>query len=234
MTRADGLVVVLGVCVGLMVIVRDWRTAWLLLLGVALASVALLADAVAQAGALVSEAGVRMLMAIDLATAASVTLILLVTGLSYSRDLNVENLDEFGLTELRRVARRATRFTRPTDWSDYLLPTLAVALLLVATALAPNLYPYQVREVDYAWTCLILGGILAIVIADTLLRVGLGLLLLALGLKLFYVGIVPRAGLVELALLNLLTIGVALVVAYLSALLYGRLKTLDLETMYRE
>ncbi len=237
MTAARALLLGLGACVSLLILVRDWRRALLLLFAAALAMAGFLRQEMLTARALPIAQAATTLVAIELTTAITVVLILLVTGLAYNRDYNLEDLDEFGLLELSRAARRAARLNLPSRWSDYRHPegtrSLALILVIAATFLLPRFYPFEIRDVDYAWTLLLLGGVLLLATADTLLKIGFALLLLAFGLKLFYLGIAPRVGLIELALLNLVTIVLALLTAYLGGLLYGRFKTLDLEPMFR-
>ncbi len=234
MTLARALLVVLAACTTLVVVVRDWRPALVFLVGVALAMAGFLWEEARRGQEVLVGSGIGLLVAIDLTTAATVVLILLTTGLSYSRDFDVAERDELGLPDRWRAIKQAIRLPRPARPVDYLFPVLAVALVLAATLLLPHLYPYPARDVDYAWTFLLLSGILALVIADSMLKIGLGLLMLAFGVKLFYLAVAARIGLIELVLLNLVTIIAALIVAILSALLYGRAKTLDLETLYRE
>ncbi len=233
MTPGGWLLLGLGACLCLLIVVRDWRLALPLLAGAGIA----LAGFVWTEGLVAPNLPVAqsrlVLVAVDLATLVTVVLILLVTGLTYDHDYNVEDLDEFGITELRRAARRAAHIRLSRRWSDYVPSLLALLMVIAATVFLPRLFLESPREIDYAWTILLLSGLLLILTADMLLQIGLGLLLLAFGLKLFYLSVATRAGLLELALLNIVTIVLALVTAYLSGLLYGRLKTLDLETMFR-
>ena len=216
MTAARALLLGLGACVSLLILVRDWRPALLLLFAAALAMAGFLRQEMLTARALPVAQAATTLVAIELTTAITAVLILLVTGLAYNRDYNLENLDEFGLLELSRAARRAARLNLPSRWSDYRFPSLALILVIAATFLLPRFYPFEIRDVDYAWTLLLLGGVLLLATADTLLKIGFALLLLAFGLKLFYLGIARRVGLIEFALLNLVTIVLALITAYLS------------------
>ena len=71
------------------------------------------------------------------------------------------------------------------------------------------------------------------VVAGDLLKVGLGLLLCASSVDVLYTAISRTVQVFPLALLGLVSITLALAVAYLSGLLYGRLKTLELNELYR-
>jgi len=224
----------LAACLLGLALAHDWRPALLLLCGAALPLAGFVwAEAAPETGRL-APGSATTLVAIDLVAALTVGLILLVTGLSYSHEYNREDLDELGLFELRRAARRALRLSTPGGSGAYLLPVLGFALVGVATLLLPRLYPFAPRAVHYAWTLALLTGVLLVVTAGTLLKGGLGLLLLVWGIKLLYLTTTPRVGLIEIALLHLVSIGLALMVAYLSSLLYARLRTLDLETMFGE
>jgi hypothetical protein len=211
------LLVLLGGCASCTLLVRGFRPATLLLLGAGLAGAGLAPVAALQARRLPIDAFATILVAIELTTAVSAALIFFATGSALQR----------GSAVSRGAAGRA-------GFPRYALPLLAVALLLVLTLIAPRCYPYAPREIDYAWTLLLLSGVLSIVLADTLLRIGLGLTLLSFGLKLFYLAVAARVGLTEVALLNIVTLALALIVAYLSALLYDQRNTLKLEAMDEE
>ena len=229
MTLARGLLVVVALCISVLVLVRDWRPALAMLLVSALATGGVVGLAARTSPGLPAGRVAALLLAIDLVTAISAVLILLITGLTYSHASNRGQLAEPGPAERRTAARVA-----PARWQRYLLPSLALLLLLAATALLPGLYPYPALEVDYAWTLLLLSGVFVLIAAGTVLRVGLGLVLLLFGLKLFYLAAAPRVGVVELALFELLTIMLALIVAYAGGLLHGRVKTLSLDALSRE
>ena len=114
--------------------------------------------------------------------------------------------------------------------------TLLGALVLAAlAALAlPRLYPIgRSYEIDFAWYWLGLTGLFTLVVAGDLLKIGLGLLLCAGSIDLLYSAIATTVQVFPVALLNLMTIILALTVAYLSGLLYGRLKTLELNELYK-
>jgi hypothetical protein len=111
--------------------------------------------------------------------------------------------------------------------------------LLVSLTL-PRIYPLAVSQsVDFAWYWLVLTGIFTLTTASDLLKIGLGLLLCTSSMDLVYTAVAstPQAsglGIIPIALLSLVTILLALAVAYLSGLLYGRLKTLELGELYRQ
>ena len=87
--------------------------------------------------------------------------------------------------------------------------------------------------IDFVWYWLGLVGLFTIVVAGDLLKVGLGLLLCVSSIDVLYTAISSTVQVFPLALLGLLTIVLALVVAYLSGLLFGRLKTLELNELYK-
>jgi hypothetical protein len=162
------------------------------------------------------------------------TLILLITALTFSREYNLEDLDEFSLAELRRAGRRAQRATEPFRLSNYIIPFWTLVLVGLASVALPRLYPIGSNyTIDFVWYWLGLIGLFTIVVAGDLLKVGLGLLLCVSSIDVLYTAISSSVQVFPLALLGLLTIVLALMIAYLSGLLYGRLKTLDLTELYK-
>jgi hypothetical protein len=178
---------------------------------------------------------------VKLVTGLAVTLILTITALTFSREYGLESLDEFGLSELRRAARAAQRqqASTPFQLSDYVVPFWAGVLALLASLALPRIYPIGPSEaVDFAWYWLALTGLLTIATASDLLKIGLGLLLCATAIDLLYTAVVstPEASglnVIPLTLLSLFNVLLALAVAYLAGLLYGRLKTLELNELYK-
>lgn len=178
---------------------------------------------------------------VKLITGVAVTAILTLTALTFSKEYGLEDLDEFGLTELRRAARAAQRqqAIQPFHLSDYVLPFWAMVLALIASITLPRTYPIATTTgVDFAWYWLLLTGLFTLATAGDLLKIGLGLLLCTSSVDLLYTAVLSTSttngvGVVPLALLSLVTILLALMVAYLSGLLYGRLKTLELNELYK-
>jgi uncharacterized membrane protein (DUF106 family) len=178
---------------------------------------------------------------VQIVTAVSVALILAITALTFSQDYGLENLDEFGLAELRRAARAAQRqrANQPFQLADYVLPFWSGVLALFASAALPFVYAIApTPAADFAWMWLVLTGILTVATAGDVLKTGLGLLLCAAGIDLLYTAVVsaPNASgvrVVPLTLLSMFQILLALAVAYLCGLLYGRLKTLELNELYK-
>ncbi|MFQ3661997.1 MAG: hypothetical protein SNJ69_06340 [Chloroflexaceae bacterium] len=183
---------------------------------------------------------ISTLVLVKLVCGIAVTLILTITALTFSREYGLENLDEFGLAELRRAARAAQRqrASTPFQLSDYVVPFWSGVLALLASLALPRIYPIAPSEaIDFAWYWLALTGLLTIATASDLLKIGLGLLLCASAIDLLYTAVVstPEASglnVVPLALLSTFNILLALAIAYLSGLLYGRLKTLELGALY--
>ncbi|MCG8348200.1 MAG: hypothetical protein MI924_10530 [Chloroflexales bacterium] len=227
---------------GVVLLFRDWRLTFSALL----LNYISLAFFLAQQQFLTPDLALASLQLsttvfVKLITGVAVTCILTITALTFSRDYGLEDLDEFGLAELRRAARAAQRqhASQPFRLSDYVVPFWTMILALLASIALPRLYPIaSTPGIDFAWYWLGLMGLLTIVTAGDLLKVGLGLLLCTSSLDLLYTAVVsaPEAsgvGVAPLALLSLVTILLALVIAYLSGLLYGRLKTLELNELYK-
>jgi hypothetical protein len=236
------LLIGIGVTAAVVLLFRDWRATF----------AALLLNYVSQALFLAEQRFVApditvlglelsTLVLAKLITGVAVTLILTITALTFSREYGLENLDEFGLAELRRAARAAQRqhATTPFQLSDYVVPFWAGILALLASLALPRIYPIGPSEaVDFAWYWLALTGLLTIATASDLLKIGLGLLLCAGAIDLLYTAVVsaPEASglnVVPLSLLSLFNVLLALAVAYLAGLLYGRLKTLELNELYK-
>lgn len=177
---------------------------------------------------------------VKLITGIAATAILTITAITFSREYNLEDLDEFSLAELRRAARRAQRqrAAQPFRFADYVVPFWALVLVALASLALPRIYPVSRAvdagyAIDFAWYWLGLTGLFTLVTAGDLLKIGMGLLLCATSIDLLYTAIASTVQVFPLALLGLMTIILALVIAYLSGLLYGRLKTLDLDELYR-
>jgi multisubunit Na+/H+ antiporter MnhC subunit len=178
--------------------------------------------------------GFSTVVVVKLITGFAVTAILLLTALTFSREYGLEDLDEFGLSELRRAARAAQR--QPTIFrpGDYLLPLLAGGLALLASLALPRLYPIaSIQAVDFAWYWLAFTGLLTLATANDLPKIGLGLLLCTSSIDLLYTALAQDVSVVAILFISLSTILLALMIAYLSGLLYGRLKTLELSELYR-
>lgn len=164
------------------------------------------------------------------------TAILVITAITFSREYNLEDLDEFSLSELRRAARRAQRqeAAELRRLSDYIVPFWVLVLAALISLVLPRQYPIgQSYTVDFAWYWLGLTGLFTLVTASDLLKIGLGLMLCTSSIDLLYTALASRVQVFPVALLSLVTIVLALVVAYLSGLLYGRLKTLDVAELYQ-
>lgn len=239
MSTAVIALVVLAFGSGVILLLRDWRiTVPALLLtygGIALflwQSPLLVPD-------LLIEQSLTRIVFVKLITGIGVTLILLITGLTFAQDYGLEDLDEFGLSELRRAARAAQRqrASTPRRLSEYAVPLLLLVLVLLTSLALPRIYPIApLLEVDFVWYWLGLTGLFTLVTANTLLKIGLGLLLSLASMDFLYTAVLSTpqtrgVGLVPLLLLSLVTILLALAIAYLSGLLYGRMKTLDLAAL---
>lgn len=219
----------------LILLLRDWRITFSALLlnyvGVALF---LARQQFIQPDLQLGGLALSTTVLVKLITGAAATAILAITALTFSREYNQEDLDEFSLAELRRAARRAQRQREQYRLSDYVIPFWTLVLVVLASATLPRLYPIgSTYTIDFVWYWLGLIGLFTIVVASDLLKVGLGLLLIVSSVDVLYTAISSTVQVFPLALLGLLTIVLALMVAYLSGLLYGRLKTLDLGELYK-
>ncbi|MBK9943615.1 MAG: hypothetical protein U0Z44_16400 [Kouleothrix sp.] len=173
---------------------------------------------------------------VKLITGGAATAILTITALTFSREYNLEELDEFSLAELRRAARRAQsqRAAEPLRFSEYIIPFWTLMLAILASVALPRLYPIgDTYTIDFVWYWLGLIGLFTMVVAGDILKIGLGLLLCIGSIDVLYTAISSSVQVFPLALLGLVAIVLALAVAYLSGLLYGRLKTLDLNELYK-
>lgn len=173
---------------------------------------------------------------VKLISGLAATAILAVTGATFGRDYNLDELDEFSLAELRRAGRRAQRqrAAEPLRFSDYIIPFWTLMLAILASVALPRLYPIGTSTtIDFVWYWLGLIGLFTMVVAGDTLKVGLGLLLCIGSIDVLYTAISSTVQVFPLALLGLVEIVLALSIAYLSGLLYGRLKTLELNELYK-
>jgi hypothetical protein len=221
---------------GMILMARDWRVTCSALLACYIFIALFLAQQQFVTPDLrVGGVALSTTVLIKLLTGAAATAILTITALTFSREYNQEDLDEFSLAELRRAARRAQRqrAAEPFRLGDYVVPFWSLVLAILASLALPRLYPIGSNEVDFAWYWLGLIGLFTIVTAGDTLKIGLGLLLCASSIDLLYTAISSTVQVFPLAMLSLMTIVLALAVAYLSGLLYGRLKTLELNELYK-
>ena len=240
--QINWFIIGIGVTAAVVLLFRDWRLTVAALLLNYLACALFLAEQqfVPPDLAFLGRA-ISSLVLVKVITGFAVTMILGVTALTFEGEYGLESLDEFGLAELRRAARVAQRQqdNTPFQLSDYVLPFWASVLALLASLTLPRVYPIAPTEAsDFAWYWLALTGLLTLATASDLLKVGLGLLLCVSSIDLLYTAVVsaPQASglnVVPVALLSLFNILLALAIAYLSGLLYGRLKTLELSELYK-
>lgn len=236
------LIVGIGITAAAVLLLRDWRLTFpALLLNYIAVALFLAQQRLVMPDLQVFGLGVSTLVLVKFISGIAVTLILTVTALTFSREYGLENLDEFGLAELRRAARAAQRqrANTPFQLSDYVVPFWSGVLALLASLILPRVYPIAPSEgIDFAWYWLALTGLLTIATAGDLLKIGLGLLLCASAIDLLYTAVVSAPGasglkVVPMTLLGVFNILLALAIAYLSGLLYGRLKTLELGELYK-
>jgi hypothetical protein len=236
MNNLNLIVAGIGLSGGLIVLLRDWRLAvpaLLLIYGFVAAFLA--QQQFIPPDLQIATYSISTMVVIKLLTGGSAIAILVVTALTFSREYNVEDLDEFSLAELRRAARRAQqqRATQPFRVTDYIVPIWALVLALIASLALPRLYPIGTVEIDFVWYWLGLIGLFTMVLAGDILKIGIGLLLVIESISLLYTALARAVQVIPLALLSLTTVILALVIAYLSGLLYGRLKTLELNELYK-
>lgn len=223
-------------------LLRDWRITVSAMLVNYISLAWFLAQQQSLVPNLIVEQSIGTIVAVKLVTGVAVTIILAITALTFSREYGLEDLDEFGLAELRRAARAAQRqqASEPFQFSNYTVPLATLVLAFFTSLILPRLYPLAISQsVDFAWYWLGLTGLFTLVTATDILKIGLGLLLCTSSMDLLYTTVVstPSAGgvgIMPIALLSLVTILLSLAVAYLSGLLYGRLKTLDLGELYQQ
>lgn len=229
------LLIGIALCGGAILTLRDWRFTFSALLITYILIAIFMAQDQSVRTAISTDGARWSLMLIKLITGFAATAILSITALTFSREYNLEDLDEFSLTELRRAARRAQTQSSVVSRrvSDYIVPFWAIVLAALASLALPRLYPIGSYALDFAWYWFGLIGLFTIVSASDLLKVGLGLLLCVESMALLYMAVSGIIQVVPLALLSLTTVVLALVIAYLSGLLYGRLKTLELNELYK-
>ncbi|NJK80638.1 MAG: hypothetical protein HC914_12350 [Chloroflexaceae bacterium] len=234
------LLFIMALSSGIVLLLRDWRiTVSALLVNYIIVAIFVAQQQLFVPNLLIARS-IGTIVIIKLVTGIATTLILALTALTFSKEYGLEDLDEFGLSELRRAARAAQRQkTLHRPLGDYTLPFWALALVLLVSLTLPRIYPIASSTlVDFAWYWLGLTGIFTLVTATDMLKVGLGLLLTVNSMDLLYTAVISTpqgsgVGIVPLGLLSLVTILLALAVAYLSGLLYGRLKTLELSALYQ-
>jgi hypothetical protein len=236
-TQINWPVVGIALSGGIILLLRDWRVNMPALLlnyvfvALFLAQQQFLAPDMQLAGIPVSAT-----VLVKLITGLAVTTILGITALTFSREYGLEELDEFSLAELRRAARRAQRqrAAEPFRFSNYVVAFWSLVLVALAALALPRLYPiHPSYAVDFAWYWLGLTGLFTLVVAGDLLKIGMGLMLCASSIDMLYTAIATTVQVFPFALLSLMSILLALAVAYLSGLLYGRLKTLELNELYK-
>jgi hypothetical protein len=236
-TQINWPIVGLALSGGIILLLRDWRVTFpALLLNYVFVALFLAQQQFITPDLRLGNLAISTTVLVKLITGAAATVILTITALTFSREYGLEELDEFSLTELRRAARRAQRqrAAEPFRFSNYVVAFWALVLAALAALALPRLYPIgRSYEIDFAWYWLGLTGLFTLVVAGDLLKIGLGLLLCASSIDLLYSAIATTVQVFPVALLNLMTIILALAVAYLSGLLYGRLKTLELNELYK-
>ncbi len=234
--------IVIAISAGIILLIRDWRiTISALLINYISLSLFLVEQQFLPPDLDLPGISISTTALVRLITGLSVAIILSITALTFSKEYGLQNLDEFGLAELRRAARAAQQqhTDRQFRLSDYVVPFWSGVLALIASLTLPQIYLIAPSQaIDFTWCWLGLTGLLTIATAGDLLKIGLGLLLCTSSIDLLYTSVVssPQAsgvGVIPLTLLSLVTILLALTIAYLSGLLYGRLKTLELDELYK-
>jgi hypothetical protein len=229
-------VVGLAVSSGIVILLRDWRiTIPAMLINYLSVAWFLAQQQFITPDLTVGELALSTTIVVKVITGFAASAILGITAVTFSREYNLEDLDEFSLAELRRAARRAQRqrASEPFRLADYVVPFWALVLAALASVALPRLYPIGSQTIDFAWYWMGLTGLFTIVLASDTLKIGLGLLLVVSSIDLVYTAIASTVQVFPLALLSLTTIVLSLSVAYLSGLMYGRLKTLDLGVLYK-
>jgi len=236
MNETNWVLVGIGISGGLILLLRDWRlTVPALLINYACIAAFLAQQQFLAADLVISGVELSSTVLVKVITGFATTSILAITALTFSREYNQENLDEFSLAELRRAARRAQRerASQPFHLGDYVVPFWSLVLAGIASLALPRLYPIGSYEVDFVWYWLGFTGLFTLVTANDMLKIGLGLLLIAGSIDMLYTAISRTVQIFPLAMLSLMTIVLALAIAYLSGLLFSRLKTLELNELYK-
>lgn len=231
MAMALGLLIILLLVVGALVVMSDWRFTIPLVVGAELCRIGLTWLTVN----VVRGPGGGPLLIAQVVTTVSIGIILLITALHFTRDYSPAELDEFALLELRRAARRAQnqRGLVAGRSGGSLVPLGAVVLAGLATWLLSTFYPVARQQtLDAAWMFLLLCGLLTLITAVDVLKLGLAMLVLVASAKLLYLGVATQLNVLHLGLLELLSLMLAVIVAYLSGLLYGRLHTLEYGSLF--
>lgn len=232
----NAIIIGIAICSGLVLLLRDWRLTFPALLCNYLLIVAFLTQQqFVRPDVQIGNLALSTTVLVKLLTGIAAVTILTITALTFSREYNLEDLDEFSLAELRRAARRAQRVRAAEGlrMADYVLPFWSLVLVALASLALPRLYPIGTYETDVVWYWLGLTGLFTLVTATDTLKTGLGLLLCVSSIDLLYTVLASSVQIFPLGLLSLMTIVLALMVAYLSGLMYGRLKTLDLSELYK-
>ena len=224
----------LGISIALLMLVPDWRPALALLCVCGGLLVAFEQQELQALGGASAGPTIMLLIAVDVASMLCVGLMVLWTGLTYSREYEQAANDEVSKLQLRRAAREAARAMVPRGWNAYRVPVFALVVLAVGTLLLPLVYPSPMRAIVYAWTLLALGGILTVASSNTMLKLDIGLLLICFGLRLGRLAQAEAVGFFELALFSLVPIVIALVMALLCSLVFARLGTLRLALLLRQ
>ncbi len=233
MTDLDIMLGVLAVSIAVLMLVPDWRPAFASLCVCGVLLLVFEQRELLTLGGATASSILTLLNAVDGVSLLCVALIVLFTGLTYSRT-DQGQADEVGKLHLRHAARQAARAAVPRGWDAYRTPLVALVLLVAGAPLLPLFYPAPPHAGVYAWTLLLLGGILVAATSDTLLKLGMGLLLISFGLRLCYLTQAATVGFFELTLFSFVPIVVALVVALLSSLQFSRLGTLRLALLFEQ
>ncbi len=226
-----GFLIILLLVVGTLVVVNDWRWTISLLVGTELCRIGLTWQTV---NVVKGSTGWPLLLA-QVVAALSAGLILVITALNFARDYSSAELDEIALLELRRAAQRAQhqRGLVRGRWGGSVVPFGGVVLAGLATWLLSTFYPVARQQiVDAGWIFLLLCGLLILITALDVLKLGLGMLVLVASAKLLYLGVATPLSVLHVGLLELLSLMLAVILAYLSGLLYGRLHTLEFGSLF--
>src|SRR5262245_24430711 len=200
-------VVLIALSGALILLLRDWRiTVSALLVNYICVAIFLAQQQFLQPDLQIAGIAISTTVLVKLITGVAASAILAITALTFSREYNQEDLDEFSLTELRRAARRAQRqrAAEPFRLADYVVPFWTLALAVLASVALPRIYPIgNTNTIDFVWYWLGLIGLFTMVVAGDLLKVGLGLLLCASSVDVLYTGISSTVQVFPLALLGL-------------------------------
>src|SRR6195952_2857917 len=137
-------VILIALSGAVMLLLRDWRVTFpALLVNYICVAIFLAQQQFIKPDLQLGSFAISTTVLVKLITGIAATTILTITALTFSSEYNLEDLDEFSLSELRRAARRAKRqrAAEPLRLADYVVPFWTLVLAALASVALPRLYP---------------------------------------------------------------------------------------------